>query len=536
MPWLWALLVTLLCPVSGLGVEAPDHTPSPQRGGTLRLALPNDLRSLDPAIGYEPESWCIMRLMFRGLLDYGQGLDLVPWQCREWSISPDGRTLSFHLRDDARFASGRPVEAADYVRSLERVLRPSTLSPGEGFFRGIAGAKEFQAGTAAGVRGLRAPSSDRLEIELERPDLSFPYLLAMPFAFAVPHEALMPGGGGFLELPTGSGPYALEEWRRGVRLKFRRKPLRAGDTGGYPDAIVLSIGGDETLHQMMFERGELDLILSPNGIPIPDFPRVLRDPRLQPMIHQMPEGATFYVAMNTELPPFDRPLVRRAMNHAVDTRRLVRLLNGRATPARGVLPPGMPGFDPELPGYDYNPEQARALLAQAGLPDGFQTTLWMTANDQRDSRLGEALQEDLARVGIRIELKPVTMATFLDGVTRRRNAPCALSRWYQDFPDPSNFLDTLLNGQRIVDENCNNRAFYRNPEVDRLLDAASGSAHPEERLALYRRVERQVVADAPWVFLLHPQLYALRQPWVRGPGLHPIWPYRLDQVWMDGAP
>jgi len=531
------LASVFLSPMRGTGAAATNGPvpPDPRRGGTLRLALPNDLRSLDPAIGYEPESWAFMRLLFRGLLDYGEDLNLVPWQCREWGISPDGRTFSFLLRDDARFANGRRVEAADYVRSLERVLRPFTMSPGEGFFRGIAGAREFQAGTAPHVRGLRAPAADRLEIELERPDLSFPYVLAMPFAFAVPQEALAPGDGAFTNLPTGSGPYALEEWRRGVQLRFLRKPVQTEAGVGFPDAIHLSIGGDETLHLMMFERGELDLILSPNGIPIPDFPRVLRDPRLAPMVRHMTYGATFYLAMNTEMTPFDRPQVRRAMNHAVDTRRLVRLLNDRATPAHGVLPPGMPGYDPALPGYDHDPGRARELLKEAGLPDGFETTLWMTANDQLDSRLGEAIQEDLARVGIRIELKPVTMAPFLDAVTRRRGAPCALSRWYQDFPDPSNFLDTLLNGQRIVDENCNNRAFYRNPEVDRLLDAAAGCPRLEERIEIYRRVERQVIADAPWVFLLHPQLHALCQSWVGGPGLHPIWPYRLDQLWLDDS-
>jgi len=527
------VVVLLSLQAGGANRAAAADREVPRGDGILRLALPNDIRSLDPAIGYEPESWAFMRVLFQGLLDYGEGLELTPWQCREWGLSPDGRTYTFHIREGARFSNGRPVQAEDFRRSLERVLRPSTLSPGEGFLRGILGAREFQAGTAPNVRGLRAPSPDRLEIELEHPDLSFPYVMAMPFAFAVPGELLKPDGSGFAGLPSGSGPYELEEWQRGVRLKFRRKTAPARDSEGSPEIMDLSIGGDEPLHLMMFERGELDLILSPNGIPIPDFPRVRRDPRLASQVRHMVYGATFYLVMNTEIPPFDNLLVRRAMNHAVDRQRLVRLLNGRATPARGVLPPVMPGFDPALRGYDYDPGRARALLEQAGHRDGFQTTLWLTANDQIDARMSEAVQEDLARVGVRLELKPVTMATFLDTVSRRRSAPCALSRWYQDFPDPSNFLDTLLNGERIVDERCNNRAFYRNPEVDRLLAIAAGSTQPEERIEIYRRVERQVVADAPWVFLLHPQLHTLQQPWVRGPGLHPIWPYRLEQLRLD---
>ena len=500
----------------------------------LRIAVPSDPRSLDPAIAYDVVTWPLVRTLFHGLVDYDDDLNLVPWHARSWSISEDGRTITFKLRQDIRFSNGRPVTSEDFAYSFERILNPATRSPGQGFYRNIVGARAFQNGSADRVSGLRTPDLETLEIELVHPDLPFLYCIAMPFAYAVPREEVERHGDKFGRYPVGAGPFTLARWQRGTRMRLEKSPsyYRADDVR--LEAIELMVGGDETLHMMMFERGELDIAsVTSTGIPDADFIRVMKDPVLSKRVAHQPLNAIQYLSMNTELPPFDNVNVRRAVNHAIDRKRIVSLISDRGILARGVLPPGMPGFNETLEGYDYAPEKARELLRAAGYPDGFTTELMVTAQSGIDTKIGQAVQQDLAAVGINVEIRPVTGPTRIEATGRRGTVPFSTFGWYQDYPDPSNFLDVLLNGDRITEVHSTNVAFYDNERVNALLNEASSSTDQARRLALYQEAERLIVDDAPWVFLYYPQMYLLRQPWLKGLKLNPVWPIRYEMMWIE---
>ena len=500
----------------------------------LRIAVPSDPRSLDPAIAYDVVTWPLVRTLFHGLIDYDDDLNLVPWHARSWTISEDGRTITFKLRQDIRFSNGRPITSEDFAYSLQRILNPAVKSPGQGFYRNIAGARAFQDGLADRVTGLRTPDLETFEIELVQPDLPFLYCIAMPFAYAVPREEVERHGDEFGRYPVGSGPFTLARWQRGTGLRLEKNPgyYRADDIR--LDAIDLMVGGDETLHMMMFERGELDIAsVTSTGIPDADFIRVMNDPVLSKRVAHQPLNAIQYLSMNTELPPFDKVNVRRAVNHAIDRERIVGLISDRGIPARGVLPPGMPGFNEALTGYDHDPEKARTLLKEAGFTEGFTTELMVTAQSGIDSKIGQAVQQDLAEVGITVEIRPVTGPTRIEATGRRGAVPFATFGWYQDYPDPSNFLDVLLNGNRITEVHSTNVAFYDNERVNALLNEASSSTDQGHRLALYQEAERLIVDDAPWVFLYYPQMYLLRQPWLKGLKLNPVWPIRYELMWVE---
>lgn len=511
------------------------NAPVPKRGGTLRLAMPNDLSSFDPALAYDTVSEPFLMLVYQGLVEYDDGVKLLPCLAKDWTISADQRTYTFQIRPGVHFANGRVLVAADFVYSLERTLDPKLAALTETFFEEIAGAPDYRAGKTRHVRGLRAPSDDTLVIELAAPDPSFLYILTLPGALVVPREVVAQYGQSFSSHPVGTGPYRLTEWRRAVRMRFERNSFSTQTDRQNLDAIEVMEGGDRELHLMMFERGELDIanITADPGIPVPDFIRMQRSPRWRNLIESLSAASSFFLVLNTEMPPFNELKVRQAMNYAIDKDKIVRLLHGTGTPANSVLPPPVPGYNPNLNVYAYDPVKARRLLAESGHADGVSFNLWYYTDSTTPDTTASAIQYDLLQVGIHAHLNPVTFPAFLDATERRKTAQCAISGWSQDYPDPSDFLDTMFNGNRITEEGCQNIAFYNNPKVNELLAAGATCPDPTRRLHFYQAAEETMLTDAPVVPLYFARIYALRQPWLRGCLLHPVLYFRFERMWLD---
>ena len=195
------------------------------------------------------------------------------------------------------------------------------------------------------------------------------------------------------------------------------------------------------------------------------------------------------------------------------------------------MPPNLPGYDPNLRGYDYDPARARRLLEEAKLGPDFHPTLWLRADlSGTEEILAESIQQDLELVGVHIDLKPVAWGPLLEAIRQPHNVELFLSGWEADFPDPENFLGVLLSKDQW---GGNNDSFYTNPRVEELLAEAAPMTDLKKRYALYDQAEKIVVADAPWVFLFHPVSYVIRQPWVHGLVLNPMRPTRFERVWLS---
>jgi ABC-type transport system substrate-binding protein len=519
-------LLGLLCFTSA-HANGSVETNAPRRGGILRLAFVGDLKSLDPAIGFDGDTIPLTRLMFRSLLDYDDGTGLVLDQAKDWNISPDGKTYTFHLRPGIRFSNGREVEADDYICALERVLAPKTGSPGQTYFLYIVGAREFADGKAPHVRGLRAPDKQTLVIELDKPEFTFRYVLTMPFASAVPRELVQQYGKDFQYHLAGAGPYRLASWRRGIHWSLERNPYYTGPDG-HVDGVDIMIGGDDALMAMMLQRGELDRVLARPAVAL----TFKRDPRLRTWLTSINTAETDYLFMNVEMKPFDNPAVRRAINYAINKERLVKLAGGFAIPARGIVPPSLPWNNPTLEPYNYSPEKARALLREAGYPNGFKTELWFGDDVRIFKPLAEGIEQDLRVIGIQVDLRPMTYTAFQEKAQTRKQIALGVFGWTLDYPDASDFLDVLLNGERITDIDCNNSSFYNSPEVNRRLDVAVSSMNNDERTRLFREAEDLVMKDAPWVPLIHEQIPVLYHPRLCGTTPHPVWLWRYEKMWF----
>jgi peptide/nickel transport system substrate-binding protein len=237
--------------------------------------------------------------------------------------------------------------------------------------------------------------------------------------------------------------------------------------------------------------------------------------------------------MNTEKEPFNNVLVRRAVSHAINRQRIAAFRAGRATLARGPLPPGMPAYNRHQIQYAYDPQKARALLKEAGYPNGFKVDLWFATTEEWYGKAAQSIQQDLKQVGITINPKKVTYSELKTKAGKRGNIQLSMMGWLQDFPDPSNFLVPLFSEKSITPTASLNRAFYSNPQVNKLLNAAQSELNPSKRLEMYRQAEKIIVQDAPLVFLHHTERYVVHQPWVRGYRLHPMWSARYEYVSVE---
>ena len=512
-------------------------TRQPRQPGTLRLATTTDPSTLDPAHAYDTTSINYARVLYRGLVDYDEGANIVNIVAREREVSPDGKTYRFKLRPDVHFhyapdgsRPGRRVVAEDFRYALERVLTPATASDGFALYKIIDGAEEFSTGKSPHVHGIRVLGDDEIAFTLTNPDATFLNLLTLPFAYAVSREtveALEKQGKTLSENPNGTGPFLLDEWRHDAWVRLKKNPDYFDRNLPKSERIELEIGGDETLHLMRFELGDLDII---GDIPAPDFVRLTHDPKWKPYIQHAPMMDIRYVSLNNELEPFNNVEVRRAMNYAINRERIATFLNRRVTLARGALPPGMPGYNPRLFQYSYDPEKAKQLLKQAGYGDGFTVTLWVPTTESWYPKAAQSIKQDLKNIGVTVNIKLVTYPELKTKAGKRKELKMAMIGWLQDYPDPSNFLDILFNGRKITETASNNRAFYSNPQVNELLKAAAVQTNRDRRLKLYQEAEKLIVADAPWVFLHHNERYVISQPWVTGYKLHPMWSARYEYV------
>jgi ABC-type transport system substrate-binding protein len=521
MRWRAAGCIVLFLAGCGVSSGSEDHA-----GPFLRLADQDEVPTLDPARGYDTASWQFEEMLFNTLVDYDPAANLIGELATDWEISADHLTYTFHIRNDVRFSTGRPLVAGDVRYSIERVLRPRTRSQGAEFFRNIRGADTCTAAQCE-VEGIEIPAPHTVRFQLRAIDPLFLHKLAMPFAAAVPQEEVERWGEDFARHPVGSGPFVLAEWMPGQRLLFLRNPDYF--VPGVPRlaGVLRLVGVNDDLAWLKYEAGQLDVA----NIPPAEFPRVIHAERYRPLLRHVTTMRTQYVGMNCRMQPFTDRRVRQAMNFAVNKQKLLRLINDRGVVANGFLPPNMPGYNPNVRGYPFDPQRARELLAAAGYAAGFATTLWARSDDNT-LRLAQAIQQDLAEVQVQVRIKPIAWAPFLEAVRQPDLVPMFLLGWEADFPDPSNFLEVLLHSKYIGSNNDTN---YSNPEVDALLDAAAHTADAAARLRLLQDVEQRAVADAPWIFLYHPVSYAVVNRRVRDFQLHPLRPARLDRVWLAGG-
>lgn len=519
---LWSGPYLLIHNASGSAVtlgQPEQQLPQAQFGGIYRRMIGDNPSTLDPTFLIDAYGRAVVSQVFDGLVQLDVELNPMPAIAEFWEASEDGRTWTFNLRRGVKFHHGREVTAQDFVYSFSRFLKSQKSVPMTEFFRRVQGAQDFMHSKTQHVEGLKALDQYTLQLMLQEPLAPSLLLLALANAYVVPQEEVERQREGFGRSPVGTGPFKFVRWEQNKEIV-----LEANDQyyEGRPflDRLVYKIVVGSRLEERFAEflRGNLEETIIPSG----KTEAVRTDPQYQR--YQRVSRRTLslvYIGFNMQLKPFDDKRVRQAFNYAVNKEAIVRdITQMRSLPAIGALPPGILGYDPELQGYPYNLTKAKLLLAEAGYPHGAGlpvVQLWTNHKAQSTGAELAAYQRYLADVGVQVEIHFAPDWPTYQSMLEHRQLSMFRLAWSANIPDPDNVLSPLLHSASLT-----NRTFYRNPQVDQLLEQARKELNDVQRAALYHRVEHLVMDDAPWILQYYDTFDYLYQPYVRGIEVNPL--------------
>ena len=434
--------------------------------------------------------------------------EVIPGLAESWTTSPDGMIWTFKLRRGVRFHDGTPLDAAAVKFTFDRVIDPTHPHAKSGKW-------SFVTGYLSSVKSVEVLDPQTVQLHLKYPTGSLPALLALPNCAIVSPTAFTKAPADFDTKPVGSGRYKFESWERGSRLVLRRNDDYWG-VKGKPQALVYRGIPEANTRVSELLTGGVDLILP---IP-PDFVERL-EKTSGVTVHKATGLTVWYAGFNVEKKPFTDRRVRQAFNHAVNKDAIVRdILKGTGIPAVGPLLPGTWAFEPNVHKYPYNPGLARKLLAEAGYPNGLEVDFWVPESGsgmQAPVEMSTVIQANLAAVGVKAPLKTFEWGSYLGKVRSDAPAMFALS-WFLKSEDPDLSMYPLFFSKN---QPLPNRSNYNNTEVDQLLVQARQLTDRAKRAELYRKAQRLIVEDAPWLFVDHEVQVVATRANVKGFHLHP---------------
>lgn len=486
------LLATALFSGCGKGGPAAGSAESPR---SFVFARGADAQKLDPADVDDGESVNTMAQVMEGLVGFVPGsLEVQPLLAESFSLSDDGRQLTFVLREGVRFHDGTPLTAESARFSFDRQMDPAHPAhfPDASF--------QYWQNLFSDVERLETLDAMTLRFHLSRPNAgilsafaSFPGWLVSPGAFARWQEAM-------IFHPVGTGPYRFLEWRPNEAVIFERNPDYWGPRAGFDRLVMRSI----PLNSSRLSELLAGNIHGLDGVQPSELSDLEANPRFR--IHRAPGMNIGYLAFSGLSERVADADLRRAIAMAIDRRNLVRLaLDGYGSVAAYPAPAGFLGIPDDEGPIHYDPEAARRLIEAH--PEWNREPLTLATFGQPrtyfpdPARVASLIRSDLEKAGLRVEIVNREFKSHLHA-TRRGEFEMALLGWMADTPDPDNFLATFFHSRAAVPGSATNISFYREPEMDRLLEAAISVPEVARREALYREALALWARDLPLIPLV----------------------------------
>jgi len=478
--------------------EQTGENVEPKTGGTLVYGRGGDSVKLDPSDVTDGESMKVTKQIFDGLVEYKPGKTGVePALAKSWKTSDNGLVWTFNLKKGVKFHDGTPFNADAVVFNFKRWMnKDHKYHDGEFVYWGY-----MFGGFPGVVKSVKATDEYTVQFTLKEKSAPFLANLAMaPFAISSP-TAIKKYGENYFKHPVGTGAFKFVKWVKGDRIVLEaNKDYWEGRP--YLDKIVFRAIPDNTARFMELQSGSIDIMdgVNPNSVP-----QLKNSDKLK--LSLRPSMNVGYLAMNFMKEPFNNPLVRKAVNHAINKKEIIEgLYAGLAKSAKNPLPPSLWGYNEGIDPYEYNPEKAKKLLAEAGYSDGFKTTLWAMPNPRpympQPKLIAQAMQADLKAVGIEAEIRTYDWGTYLQK-TENGEHDMALLGWTGDNGDPDNFLYVLLDKDNAVKGSAGNIAFYKSDALHEILIKAQKTLDQKKRAKMYKEAQEIIHKDAPWVPVAH---------------------------------
>ncbi len=467
------------------------------------------------------------KTVYDRLVDFKYGTtEIVPALATEWEISKDKKTYTFTLRKGVKFhktsyfSPSRDFNADDVIFSINRQRLPENPYHKVGggnydYFEGME--------MASIIKDVVKVDDYTVRLELNRPEAPFLANMAMGFMSILSKEyadklASENKKDQIDNEPIGTGPFVFTRYQKDNIIRYQKFSDYWGENAK-SERLVFVITPDATVRYQKLKNGECHLIIEPAPADIDAMKKEAR-------IKLLSEAGlnVGYLAMNVQKKPFDNPLVREAINHALNKEAYIQAIyHGHAKVAKNPLPPTIWSYNEKIKGYDYNPEKARALLKKAGLAKGFETEIWTLPvtrpYNPNGKKMGEMMQEDLAKVGIKVKLTSYDWPTYLKK-SREGEHQMIQMGWTGDNGDPDNFLAVLLGCAGV--EAGSNLARWCNKDFEALIEKAKLSTSVEERTKLYKKAQEIFHKESPWVPIAHSTIFRAMSSDVEGYKIDPL--------------
>jgi ABC-type transport system substrate-binding protein len=477
-------------------------------GGIYRISLLNEPPTLDPANVEDFYGVSVVHQIFDGLVQFSPELFIVPALAENWQVEDNGRLYRFFLRPNARFHNGRAVASRDVVFSLSRLIRVNPAPSILPHLLKIIGAQAYRENKSDHVAGLTVVDDRVLLVKLEEPYTPFLVALGMYQAKILPREELEFKEHSFANKPVGTGPFRLASWEanRGIRLQ------------GFADYF----GGAPYLKEinyLFYPGGNIEQVLSDfldgklEEMPIyGQIRQKVQDKKNLKWLHRPSLSLLFY-GINCQHPLLRSSKLRTALGAGIDRQQIVsEVYKGQFEPATTVLPPGMPGYQPQSKRWSYDPDLAKSSAKQALESEGKVLTLEMVSSSQ--SALAQAelrlVREAWGKLGVHIVPKYLPDWSQFERYLKSDSLQLYRYAWFADIPDPDNFLQPLFASDSPL-----NFMRYQNEESDAILRKARGVSDPLERAQLYQRVEAMVAESRSLIPLFYLSVDRVYQPYVQ---------------------
>lgn len=452
------------------------------------------------------------QMLYNRLVEFEDGgTKVVPGLAEKWNISKDGKIYTFSLRKNAVFHStesfkpSRPMNADDVLFSFQRALQKD-----HPFHNVSGGHYVYFAGMEMDkmIKEIKKIDDHTVQFVLNQPAAPFLANMAMNFAVILSKEygeqLLKAKAPEKIDIePVGTGPFVLKRYVKDNSIRYEAHPQYWAGRAKL-DKVVFAITPDPSVRFQKLKTGECHLIAEPAP---QDLKGISSHPKLK--LLSQPGANVGYLAFNTQKPPFDKVEVRRALAHAMNRENYLNVVyQSTATAARSPIPPTVWGNDPQVKSYDYNPEKAKELLKKAGFPNGFEAELWTLPVSRpynpNGKKMGELMQSDLAKVGVKLKLVTYDWPTYL-AKARQGDHQLVQIGWTTDNGDPDNFMGTLLTCGAV--QGGPNLARWCNKEYDKVVLKARTVSDMRERTSQYFKAQEIFKDQEPWVPLAHATVF-----------------------------